>query len=65
MALIGRQNANKYLKSQHAMPASAIAVFTKAKSRASSTAFEPIWSAMRTTIWLYSRGGVPRPGVPS
>ena len=44
------------------MPASAIATFTSASSRASSTTSSPLWSAICTAIWLYSRGGAHRLG---
>ena len=47
------------------MPASAMATFTSASSRASGTTLVRIWAAICTVIWLYSRGGVHRLGVPS
>ena len=50
-----------------AIPASAIATFTRASSRASSTTSVcvPMRFATVIAIWLYKRGGAQRLGVPS
>src|SRR5262249_15677492 len=63
--VIGRQKSQWYFDSQIAMPASAIARFTSASSRAVSSASERMRRAIVVVIWLYRRGGAHRLGVPS
>ena len=46
------------------MPASAMAMLTRANIRAFSASVLPSWTATVRAIWLYSRGGVPSPGPP-
>ena len=65
MPVTGRQNSWKYFDSQIAIPASAIAVLTSASSRARSAASVCRSVAIFSAIWLYSRGGAHRLGVPS
>src|SRR5262249_17430974 len=65
IATTGRQKSLTYFAPQQQMPASAMLTLTGANSRAFSATELCSCRAITWTIWLYSRGGVPRPGLPS